>query len=85
MTSFTSLLVTPLVCNAASIYQLPTKTVTCKTVKKLSDFSLKEAVVKRCSVEKVLLKISQTLQENTCAQSLFLNKVAGLRTAALLK
>ena len=33
----------------------------------------------------VLLKISQNLQENTCAQSLFFNKVASLRPATFLK
>ena len=36
-----------------------------------------EAVVRRCSVKKVLLEISQNSQENTCARA-FLNKVAGL-------
>ena len=38
----------------------------------------------RAAVKMVFLKISQNSQENTCA-SLFLNKVAGLRLAALLK
>ena len=38
---------------------------------------ISEAVFWRCSVEKVLLQISQNSQENTCA-SLFFNKVAGL-------
>ena len=36
-----------------------------------------EAVVRRCSVKKVLLEISQNSQENTCARAFF-NKVAGL-------
>ena len=36
-----------------------------------------EAVVRRCSVKKVYLEISQNSQENTCARVSFLNKVAG--------
>ena len=32
-----------------------------------------EAVVRRCSVKKVLLKISQNSQENSCARVSFLN------------
>ena len=43
-----------------------------------------EAVVQKCSVKKVFLEILQNLQENTC-QSLFLNKVAGLRSTTLFK
>ena len=43
-----------------------------------------EAVAQRCSVKKVLLKISQNSQENTCARASF-NKVAGLRSANLFK
>ena len=38
---------------------------------------LLEAVVRRCSVKKVFLKILQNSQENTSA-SLFFNEVAGL-------
>ena len=40
----------------------------------------KEAVNRRCSVEKVFLKISQNLQENTCVRVpfFFFCKVAGL-------
>ena len=38
-----------------------------------------------CSIKKVLLKISQNLRENTCAQVLFFNKVACLKPATLLK
>ena len=34
-----------------------------------------EAVVRRYSVKKLFLKISQNSQENTCAKSLFFNKV----------
>ena len=30
-----------------------------------------EAVVQRCSVKEVFLEISQSLQENTCSESLF--------------
>ena len=44
-----------------------------------------EAVVWRCSVKKVLLKISQISLENTCARISFLKKVAGLRPATLFK
>ena len=33
-----------------------------------------EAVVQRCSVEKVFLEISQNLQESTCARASFLIK-----------
>ena len=36
-----------------------------------------EAVVRRCSVKKVFLEISQNSQENTCTRVSFLNKVAG--------
>ena len=38
-----------------------------------------EAVVRRCSVKKVFLKISQNSLEKHVCQSLFFNKVAGLR------
>ena len=34
-----------------------------------------EAVVQRCSVKKVFLKISQNLQENTCTRVPFLIKL----------
>ena len=44
-----------------------------------------EAVVRMCSVKKVILKISQNSQENTCARVSFFNKVASLRPATLLK
>ena len=56
-----------------------------------------EAVVQMCSVKKVFLEIAQNSQENTCTtasfliklqawgQSLFFNKVAGLRPATLFK
>ena len=37
-----------------------------------------KAVVRRCSVKKVLLEISRNSQENTCARVSFLIKVAGL-------
>ena len=43
-----------------------------------------EAVVRRCSVNEVLLEISQNSQENTCVRDFF-NKVAGLTPATLLK
>ena len=38
-----------------------------------------EAVAQKCSVNEVFLEISQNSQENTRGQSLFLNKVAGVR------
>ena len=56
-----------------------------------------EAVVQMCSVKKAFLEISQNSQENTCnrvsfltklqawGQSLFFNKVAGLRPVTLFK
>ena len=44
-----------------------------------------EAVVQGCSVKKIFLEISQISQENTCARVSFLNKVAGLGSATLLK
>ena len=47
------------------------------------DFS--EAVVRRCSVKKVFLEISQNSQENTCARASFFNKVAGARASFLVK
>ena len=34
-----------------------------------------EAVIQKCSVKKVFLKISQYLQENTCARASFLIKL----------
>ena len=43
-----------------------------------------EAVVQRCSVKKVFLKISQNSQENTRAR-VFFNKVAGIRWLRLSK
>ena len=43
-----------------------------------------EAVVQRYSVKKVFLEISQVTGKYLC-QSLFFNKVAGLRPASLLK
>ena len=43
-----------------------------------------QAVVRRCSVKKVSLEISQNSQENTCARVSFI-KVAGLRSGNLLK
>ena len=45
-----------------------------------------EAVVRRCSVENVFLKISQNSHWDICVGvSLFFNKVVGLRSATLLK
>ena len=42
-----------------------------------NDSNNTEAVVRRCSVKKVYLEISQNSQENTCARFSFFNKVAG--------
>ena len=43
-----------------------------KTYKAFKDLNLKlEAVVRRCSVEKVFLEILQSSQENTCARISF--------------
>ena len=39
-----------------------------------------EVVIRRCSVKKVFLEISHNSQEKHLCQSLFFNKVAGLRT-----
>ena len=44
-----------------------------------------EAVVRRCSVKKVFLEISQNSKENTCARVSFLIKFASHRSATLLK
>ena len=44
-----------------------------------------EAVVRRCSIKKVLLKISKNSQEKHLCQSLFFNKVAGFWSATLSK
>ena len=47
---------------------------------------LSEALVRRCSVEKVFLEISKNSHENACAARVsFFNKVAGLWPATLLK
>ena len=43
-----------------------------------------EAVVGRCSVKKVFLKVSQNSQENTVLESFF-NEIVGRRPATLLK
>ena len=45
----------------------------------LSLLSYQKAVVQRCSVKKVFLKISQNSQKNTCARVFFLIKLKGLR------
>ena len=38
------------------------------------EYDLRKAVVRRCSVKKVFLEISQNSQENTCARVYFLIK-----------
>ena len=43
--------------------------------KEFSLWFISEAVVRRCSVEKVFLEVSQNLQENTCARVSFLIKL----------
>ena len=45
----------------------------------------REAVVQRCSVKKVLSKISQNSQENTCARVSFLIKLQPMPTTLLKK
>ena len=49
------------------------------------EFECKKTVVQRCSVKKLFLEISQNSQEIRLCQSLFFNKVEGLRPATLLK
>ena len=44
-----------------------------------------EAVARSCFLKKWFLKISQNSEENTCARASFFNKVAGLRSATVLK
>ena len=46
---------------------------------------LTETVVRRCSVKKLFLEISQNSQGKHLCQRLFFNKVAGLRLATLFK
>ena len=48
-------------------------------------FQTSEAVVWRCSVEKVFLEISQNSHKEACARVSFLSKVIGQRPATLLK
>ena len=44
-----------------------------------------EAATKRCSVNKLFLKILQNSQKNTFVRVSFFNEVSGLRPATLLK
>ena len=46
---------------------------------------ISEAVTQRCSIKKLLLKISQNLQENKLCSSLFFQKIAGLKTKVVIK
>ena len=46
--------------------------------------SITRSSYRKCSSKKVFLKICQNSQENTCV-GIFFNKVAGLRSATLLK
>ena len=83
ITSFTSLSIAPLVCNAASklnwilhknsaCYQLTTKTVNCKIVHKILQwFGNKRSSHWRCSMKKVFLKILQHSQESICTWGSF--------------
>ena len=43
-----------------------------------------EAVIQKCSVKKVFLKISQYLQENTCVRASFLIKLQASGTGVFL-
>ena len=46
-----------------------------KTIFCVLDIQSLEAIARRSSVKKVLLKISQNSQENTCARAFFLIKL----------
>ena len=48
-------------------------------------FPKAEAVGQKCSVKKVFLEVSPNSQKKHLCQSLFFNKVAGLRPATLFK
>ena len=54
-------------------------------VKRCMKYSESRSSHRRCSTEKVFLKISQNSQKNTCTRVSFFNKVVGLRPATLLK
>ena len=45
------------------------------TTKKSKKNNYKKAAVRRCSVKKVFLKVSQDSQENTCTRVFFLKKL----------
>ena len=80
MTSFTTLSITPLVCNAASklnwtVYKT-TKTVNCKIVNKtLQWFQNKRSSHWRCSIKEGVLKIFALFTGKHLRQSLFLIKL----------
>ena len=48
-------------------------------------FAPVETVIERCSAKKVCLKNLHNSQESTCTRVFFLNEIASLRPAALLK
>ena len=50
-----------------------------------NEFLLSEVVVRRCSVKKVLLTISQNVHENTCARVSFLIKLQALACSFIKK
>ena len=54
-------------------------------MKRMKFLKESKAVTQKCSVKQVLLETSQNSRENTCARFSFFNKVAGLRSATLLK
>ena len=68
---------TKLICMFPKCKMTPT------TIKNFLPLSISEAVVQRRSVKKVFLEISQKFTEKHLCQSLFLKKVAGLRTPFL--
>ena len=89
MTSFTSLSITPLVCNAASkfnwtvhknstCYQLTTETVNWKIVNKtLQWFQNKRSSLWKCSINEGVLKIFRNIHRKTPAPESPFNKVVG--------
>ena len=57
----------------------------CKSISIVDTWQSSEAVARRCSVKNIFLEISPKFTGKHLCQSLFLNKVAGLRPATLLK
>ena len=65
-----------IISNAYSFY--PFRPFSLAPCQKISDYWSLEAVVQRCSVKKVFLKISQNSQENTCGRVSFLINLQSL-------